>query len=290
MGGFKEFLTKSNALALAIGVIIGASLGAVVNSLVNDILMPPIGYALGGIDFSDIKTELGSTTAADGTKVVVAIHWGLFINALIVFVIVAFVVYLISKLFIKEEAPAGPTAEETLLTEIRDELTPPARLRSDAGSGAVVGARVAAQDADHRRHAAQAGEGRLGLGRRGVRIELHPEDVLPGPLAAGPRLELAHVQPVLGEHAQGGEQRPGLVLDRHDERRAHRGARVSPARAIVPAAGGRRTRNRVRLPGRSPISSARTSRPNRAAARGDSTAAAPRSARSTIDLPAPAVL
>ena len=56
MGGFKEFLTKSNALALAIGVIIGVALGAVVNSLVNDIIMPPIGWALGGVDFSEIKT------------------------------------------------------------------------------------------------------------------------------------------------------------------------------------------------------------------------------------------
>jgi large conductance mechanosensitive channel len=121
MGGFKEFLTKSNALALAIGVIIGGALGAVVNSLVNDILMPPIGYALGGVDFSQIKTDLGTTTV-DGKEVVVAIQWGLFINTLIVFVIVALIVYLISKLFIKEEPPAGPTAEETLLTEIRDEL------------------------------------------------------------------------------------------------------------------------------------------------------------------------
>lgn len=122
MGGFKEFLTKSNALALAIGVIIGASLGAVVNSLVNDIIMPPIGWALGGVDFASIKTVLGETTAADGTVTEVAINWGLFINAVIVFVIVALVVYLISKMFIKEAPPAGPTAEEALLTEIRDEL------------------------------------------------------------------------------------------------------------------------------------------------------------------------
>ena len=122
MGGFKEFLTKSNALALAIGVIIGASLGTVVNTLVNNIIMPPIGWALGGINFADIKTVLGETTAADGTVTEVAIGWGLFINALIVFVIVALVVYMISKMFIKEAPPAGPTAEEVLLTEIRDEL------------------------------------------------------------------------------------------------------------------------------------------------------------------------
>jgi large conductance mechanosensitive channel len=122
VGGFKEFLTKSNALALAIGVIIGAALGTVVNSLVNDILMPPIGWALGGVDFAALQTVLGETTAADGTVTQVTINWGVFINAVIVFVIVALVVYLISKMFIKEAPPPGPTAEETLLTEIRDEL------------------------------------------------------------------------------------------------------------------------------------------------------------------------
>ena len=70
--------------------------------------MPPIGWALGGVDFASIKTVLG--TNAKGEEV--AIGWGLFINALIVFVVVMLVVYLISKLFIKEEPPAGPTAEE----------------------------------------------------------------------------------------------------------------------------------------------------------------------------------
>lgn len=118
MGGFKEFLTKSNALALAIGVIIGASLGTVVNTLVTNIIMPPIGWALGGVDFAEIKTVLGTTAAGEE----VAIGWGLFINAVIVFVAVAFVVYLISTMFINEGPPPGPTAEETLLTEIRDEL------------------------------------------------------------------------------------------------------------------------------------------------------------------------
>ena len=118
MGGFKEFLTKSNALALAIGVIIGASLGSVVSTLVNAVIMPPIGWLLGGIDFASIKTVLG--TNAKGEEV--AIGWGLFINALIVFAVVMLVVYVISKAFIKEAPPAGPSAEETLLTEIRDEL------------------------------------------------------------------------------------------------------------------------------------------------------------------------
>jgi len=118
MGGFREFLTKSNALALAIGVIIGAALGSVVNSLVKDVIMPPIGWALGGVDFSQLKYVLGTNAAGEE----VAIGWGLFINALITFVIVMLVVYVISKLFIKEAPPAGPSPEEVLLTEIRDEL------------------------------------------------------------------------------------------------------------------------------------------------------------------------
>jgi large conductance mechanosensitive channel len=118
VGGFRAFLTKSNALALAIGVIIGVSLGSLVTTLVNAIIMPPIGWALSGIDFASIKTVLG--TNAKGEEV--AIGWGLFLNALIVFIVVMLVVYLIAKIFIKEEEAAGPSPEEILLTEIRDEL------------------------------------------------------------------------------------------------------------------------------------------------------------------------
>ena len=118
MGGFRTFLTQSNALALAIGVIIGASLGSVVSTLVNSVIMPPIGYLLNGVDFASIKTVLGTDSAGKE----IAIGWGLLINSLIVFVIVMLVVYVISKIFIREAPPAGPSAEETLLTEIRDEL------------------------------------------------------------------------------------------------------------------------------------------------------------------------
>ena len=116
---FKAFLTKSNALALAIGVIIGASLGSVVTTLVNAVIMPPIGYLLNGVDFASIKTVLG-TNKTTGEEI--SIGWGLLFNSLIVFFIVMVVVYVISKLFIKEAPPPGPSAEETLLTEIRDEL------------------------------------------------------------------------------------------------------------------------------------------------------------------------
>jgi large conductance mechanosensitive channel len=105
-GGFRAFLTKSNALALAIGVIIGGALGAVVNSLVNDVIMPPIGWALGGVNFSQLKYVLG--TDAQGQEV--AISWGLFVNAVIVFIVVALVVYLIATMFIREPEPAPSKA------------------------------------------------------------------------------------------------------------------------------------------------------------------------------------
>jgi len=121
MTGFKEFLLKTNALALAIGVIIGAALGTVVTSLVDDIIMPPIGLALGGVDFTQLKIVLKAATGADPTTEV-AIRYGTFLNAIITFVIIAAVVYWISKMFIKPDPPAGPSDEVVLLGEIRDAL------------------------------------------------------------------------------------------------------------------------------------------------------------------------
>ena len=102
---FKGFLLKTNALALAVGVIIAVALGAVVTSLVDDIIMPPIGYLLGGVNFADLQIVLGTKTAADGTVTEVAIRWGAFVNTLINFTIIAFIVWRITKLFLKE-APA----------------------------------------------------------------------------------------------------------------------------------------------------------------------------------------
>ena len=123
VGEFRAFLTKSNALALAIGVIIGAALGAVVNSLVNDIIMPPIGYALGGVDFTELKIVLKAAVNGDPTTEV-AIRWGNFVQLVIVFFVVALVVFLIGRSLIreKEAAPPEPSDEVKLLTEIRDEL------------------------------------------------------------------------------------------------------------------------------------------------------------------------
>ncbi len=118
---FKAFLLRTNALALAIGVIIGSALGGVVNSLVNDIIMPPIGQALGKVDFSQLKIVL---QAAAGDAPEVAIRWGAFINTIISFVVIAYVVWQISRTFIKpaSEAPVPttktcPYCRETVLAD-----------------------------------------------------------------------------------------------------------------------------------------------------------------------------
>src|SRR4051812_34090573 len=104
-GEFRAFLTKTNALALAIGVIIGVALGAVVNSLVNDIIMPPIGYLLGGVEFQNLKVVLKPASVDSAGKAVaeVAIRYGAFINSIITFVIVALVVFLIARRVIRPD-------------------------------------------------------------------------------------------------------------------------------------------------------------------------------------------
>ena len=102
---FRAFLTKTNALALAIGVIIGTALGAVVTSLVEDVIMPPIGLALGGVDFSSLKLVLKAASGDPATEV--AIRWGSFLNALITFVVIALVVWWVGRTLIKDPAPAA---------------------------------------------------------------------------------------------------------------------------------------------------------------------------------------
>ena len=102
---FRGFLLKTNALALAIGVIIGGALGTVVTSLVNDIIMPPIGVVLGGVDFSQLKIMLKAAVGGDPTTEV-AIRYGTFLNAIIAFIVIAFVVWRISQTFIREPPPA----------------------------------------------------------------------------------------------------------------------------------------------------------------------------------------
>ena len=104
IGEFRAFLLKTNAIALAIAIIIGVALGNVVNSLVDDIIMPPVGMLLGGVDFSQLKIVLQAN--ADPAKEV-AIRWGAFINVVIAFIVIAAVVFLISRSLIKED-PADP--------------------------------------------------------------------------------------------------------------------------------------------------------------------------------------
>ena len=108
MSGFREFVLKANALALAVGVIIGVAMGNVVNSLVNDVIMPPIGMALGSLDISQMKVVLKAT---GDPKTEVAIRYGAFINVVIVFLIVALVVYVMTSLLLRvaPETPAPPT-------------------------------------------------------------------------------------------------------------------------------------------------------------------------------------
>lgn len=129
---FKEFAVKGNVVDLAVGVIIGAAFGKIVTSLVNDVIMPPIGYITGGIDFKNIKIFIKHGDAAKKIPDV-TINIGNFINTAIEFLIIAFCVFLIVKainsLKRPEEAPAAapapdpvPTKEEVLLTEIRDLL------------------------------------------------------------------------------------------------------------------------------------------------------------------------
>lgn len=138
---FKEFAVKGNMLDMAVGIIIGAAFGTIVKSLVDDILMPPIGMLLGGVDFSEMFLTLQqgtvagpyATLAAAREAGAVTMNYGLFINGVISFLIVAWAVFFVVKGFNKlkkadEEAPAAPpappepSAEEKLLSEIRDLL------------------------------------------------------------------------------------------------------------------------------------------------------------------------
>ncbi len=127
---FKEFAARGNVVDLAVGVIIGAAFGKIVTSLVEQVIMPPIGLALGRVDFAELKWVLAPENPATEAIEEVAIQYGAFINTVIQFLIVAFVVFLLVKAINKlrraeAEAPAAPpapTASEALLMEIRDEL------------------------------------------------------------------------------------------------------------------------------------------------------------------------
>lgn len=135
---FKEFAVKGNVMDMAVGVIIGGAFGKIVTSVVNDIIMPPIGVLVGGVDFSDMKLTLKNQVVDAAGAVLepaVTLNYGAFIQQVVDFTILAFCVFLMVKLMNtlmkKKEAPAPapapapepkPTKEELLLTEIRDLL------------------------------------------------------------------------------------------------------------------------------------------------------------------------
>jgi large conductance mechanosensitive channel len=122
---FKDFAMRGNVVDMAVGIIIGAAFGKIVSSLVADVIMPPIGMMMGGVDFSNLAIALGEGEAA------ASINYGVFINTVLDFVIVAFAIFMVirglNSMKKKEEekpaAPPKPSAEEVLLTEIRDLLS-----------------------------------------------------------------------------------------------------------------------------------------------------------------------
>ena len=125
---FKAFVMRGNVIDLAVGVVIGAAFGKIVTSLVDQIIMPPIGMLIGGIDFSSYKWIL-KAAGPDG-KGEVALQYGAFFNTLIQFAIIALAIFLVVKLVNRlirkeEAAPAPPPADVVLLTEIRDLLKRP---------------------------------------------------------------------------------------------------------------------------------------------------------------------
>ena len=133
---FKEFAMKGNVLDMAVGVIIGAAFGKIIDSLVKDIIMPPIGLMMGGTDFSNLFAVLKQGTTAGPYATVeiaqkagaVTWNYGLFINTILTFIIVAFAIFMLLKAYNKAKTPAAPAAppatpeDVVLLREIRDAL------------------------------------------------------------------------------------------------------------------------------------------------------------------------
>jgi large conductance mechanosensitive channel len=136
MKEFKEFISKGNVIEMAVGLIIATYFGAIIKSFVDNIVMPPIGKLIGGVDFSDLKFILNEaipaqldTNGAEIAKAMpeIAIGYGTFLNSILTFLIVAFAVFLVVKQYNKmkkkkEKPVTGPSKEEVLLTEIRDLL------------------------------------------------------------------------------------------------------------------------------------------------------------------------
>ena len=121
---FKAFAVKGNVVDMAVGIIIGAAFGKIVSSFVGDVIMPPIGLLIGGVDFSDLAITL---KAAEGDVPAVMLAYGKFIQTILDFIIVAFAIFLVVKAINRmhkkpEEAPAATPEDVLLLREIRDSL------------------------------------------------------------------------------------------------------------------------------------------------------------------------
>jgi large conductance mechanosensitive channel len=131
---FKEFAMRGSVVDLAVGIVIGGAFGKIVSSFVNDILMPPLGVLIGGVDFSELSIKIKDAVMTDGveTAAAVSINYGSFIQTLVDFIIIAFAIFLVVKAMnsMKKKntevapapAPPAPTNEEKLLAEIRDLL------------------------------------------------------------------------------------------------------------------------------------------------------------------------
>ena len=127
MSEFKDFAMRGNVVDMAVGIVIGGAFGKIVSSFVNDVLMPPIGMMMGGVDFSDLAVVLQE---ASGDVAAVTLNYGSFIQTVVDFIIIAFAIFMVVKAMNnmkkkEEEAPAAPpkpSAEVELLTEIRDSL------------------------------------------------------------------------------------------------------------------------------------------------------------------------
>jgi large conductance mechanosensitive channel len=127
MSEFKDFAMRGNVIDMAVGIVIGGAFGKIVSSFVSDVLMPPIGMMMGGVDFSDLAVVLQE---ASGDVAAVTLNYGSFIQTVLDFLIIAFAIFMVIKAMNnmkkkEEEAPAEPpkpSAEEVLLTEIRDAL------------------------------------------------------------------------------------------------------------------------------------------------------------------------
>ena len=123
---FKKFAMRGNVVDMAVGIIIGGAFGKIVSSLVADVIMPPIGLLIGGVNFTDLKITLEKAVLSPGGEVVkpaVSINYGNFLQTTLDFLIISFSIFLLIRLLSKEApAPAAPPADVQLLTEIRDLL------------------------------------------------------------------------------------------------------------------------------------------------------------------------